>query len=336
MLHQVVTSLKSHDHYVITLTGEVDFSPGEMLNIQHLSLKFKSLLSLPATVFNLKKLIAHHKPDIIHAHLPLSSLVARLSTPSNVKLLISIHNNYSDSFKKVSPRLFFLEKRLHSKKENLLFVSESIRKDYDQVVGIKGTSRVLYNFIADKYFADENQLLQNPGPGEKLRLVSVGSLKKQKNFETLIKAFSLLDASKFSLDIFGEGPERVNLERLITQLQFDNINLRGSVPNVESHLKNYDAYILASRYEGFGIAPLEAAAVGLPLLLSDIDVFTEVTKGYATYFSPHDENDIACKLKELIDQYESAFIQARAFKTIVQKNYSKEIYLDKLINIYNS
>src|SRR5690606_37915313 len=106
------------DNYIITLTDENDFSSEEMHGIPVLSLKFSSILSLPLVVLRLQKLIKKLKPDIIHAHLPLSSLVARLSTPSNVKLLISIHNNYSDSFKKVSPRLFFLEKKLHSKREN--------------------------------------------------------------------------------------------------------------------------------------------------------------------------------------------------------------------------
>ncbi|MFC0775987.1 glycosyltransferase [Terrimonas alba] len=336
LLHHVVTNLKGYDNYIITLTDANDFSSIEMQDIQVTSLKFNSILSLPFVVLKLRKIIIQLNPDVVHAHLPLSSLVARLSTPSSIKLFISIHNKYSDSFKKVSPRLFFLEKKLHSKRDNLLFVSDSIRKDYDLIVGIKGTSQVLHNFIADKYFAKENQLEQNTSSREKLRLVSVGSLKKQKNFETLIKAFSLLDASKFSLDIFGEGSERTHLEILIKQLQLNNINLRGSVSNVESHLKNYDAYILASRYEGFGIAPLEAAALGLPLLLSEIDVFKEVTKGYAIYFSPNDINGIAVTIRHFVDNIGQANERAVAFKPVIEKEYSKAEYIQKLIKIYNS
>lgn len=335
LLQQVVGNLKDHKHYIITLTGENEFSEKELQNIKVISLKFKSIWSLPLVVLRLKKWINLYKPYVVHSHLPLSSLVARLSVPPKIKLIISVHNKLSESFKKISPRLFYLEKKLHSKKEILLFVSTAIREDYNQIVGLKGPSHVLYNFIADKYFADENQL-QNSVAKEKLKLVSVGSLKKQKNFETLIKALSLIDHSKFTLDIFGEGPERVNLQDLIKHYQLYNVKLRGSVANMENQLKNYDAYILASRYEGFGIAPLEAAAIGLPLLLSDIDVFKEVTKGYVTYFSPHDEKDIACKLNELVDHYESALKQADKFKFFVKSNYSKEIYLDKLINIYNS
>lgn len=336
LLHQVVTNLKEHKNFIITLTTENEFTALEMKDIKVINLGFTKLLSLPFIILRLKKIVSLHRPDIVHAHLPLSSLIARISTPSNIKLFISVHNKYSESLKKISPRLFFFERKLHSKRDKLLFVSDSIRKDYDQIIGIKGTFHVLHNFISEKYFARENQLIKNSDKKKNLKLVSIGSLKKQKNFETLIKAFSMLDTSKFTLDVLGEGPERVNLEKLIKQLQLNNINLRGLVPNVESYLKNYDAYIIASNYEGFGIAPLEAAAVGLPLLVSDIDVFIEVTKGYATYFSPHDEKEIARKINVLMEEYESAYQQAKAFKSIVYKNYSKEIYLNQLQKYYKS
>lgn len=335
LLYEVVKNLKGHQHYVITLTNENDFSSQEIEGFDIFPLGFRSFVSLPVTVIKLKKLIARYKPDIIHAHLPLSSLVARLSVPKRNKLVISVHNMYSESLKKISPRLFWLEKKMHSRREDLLFVSGGIKEDYQQIIGIKGRSFVLYNFVADKFFVSENQVKEATQP-HKLQVVAVGSLKYQKNFDTLIKAFALLDQDKFSLDIYGDGPERKKLGDLIQAQQNYNIQLKGSVANVESQLKHYHVFILASRYEGFGLAPLEAAAIGLPLLLSDIGVFKEVTKGNAMYFSPENEKDIAAQLQNISDQYDTACETARNFKPLVKQYYSKHSYMQQLINIYTS
>ncbi len=335
LLYHVVKNLGAHQHVVVPLTTELGFSAEETRGMQIIPLGFTSMTSLPAAAWKLKRLIKKHKPDLVHAHLPLASLVARLATPKKIKLFISVHNTYSESLRKVSPRLFWLEKKLHSSRDRLLFVSSAIRHDYQQIIGIKGSSFVLYNFIADKFFDPHHQRTPIPRRGGPLRLVSVGSLKKQKNFDTLIKAFASLDPAGFTLDIFGDGPER---EALLTQMAdsgFQHVQLRGAVADMETQLKNFDAFILASRYEGFGIAPLEAAATGLPLLLSGIDVFREVTKDHARYFSPADESNIADTIKDVANHYDDALAVAAQFRPMVQRAYSLQSYLQQLLNIYN-
>jgi len=336
LLINVVRGLQEHKNYIITITNDSSLSEAELEGIEIVRLDYKSFFSLPQVIWKLRKLIAKHKPDIVHAHLPFTSLITRLATPSHIKLFISVHNTYSESFQRVSPRLFYLEKKLHSKRENLIFVSSAIKEDYNRIVGIKGRSFVLYNCIADKFFSHSNEIDGAKGKKNKFRMVAIGSLKYQKNFDNLIKAFSLLDKTSYSLDIYGDGPERMHLESLISQYQLSNIHLKGSVPDVETHLKYYDAFILASRYEGFGLAPLEAAAIGLPLLLSDIDVFKEITMGYAIYFSAENEKDIADKLRWAYDNYEEACEGATIFKPLVKENYSKHGYMQKLMAIYQS
>src|SRR5688500_11100138 len=109
LLYNVVRNLKGHRNYILTLTNEIDFSNKELEGIEIIPLGFSSFLSLPRVIFKFKQLIASRQPDVIHAHLPLSALVARLATPSRIKLFISVHNTYSESLKRVSPKLFFLE-----------------------------------------------------------------------------------------------------------------------------------------------------------------------------------------------------------------------------------
>ena len=140
----------------------------------------------------------------------------------------------------------------------------------------------------------------------------------------------------FKLDIFGAGPERETLEKILTDFKVSNVQLKGPVSNLESCLFNYDAFILASRYEGFGLAPLEAAAVGLPLLLSDIQVFKEITNGLANYFRAEDINGIAEQTEQVFKNYERACIKAEELKSLVAQKYSRPVYIEQLLGIYNS
>jgi glycosyltransferase involved in cell wall biosynthesis len=336
LLLDVVRNLKDYNHHIITLTDHNGFNIDELAGMKIHSLGFRSMLSYPVIIVRLRNLLRQLKPTLIHAHLPFASFLARVCRPAGVPLFISVHNNYSDSLKAVSRKMFFLEKSLHSAREELIFVSGAIKEDYERIIGIKSRSHVLYNFIADKYFqatAQPNKKKAQPVP---LRLVSVGSFKYQKNFDTLLKAFALLDPAAFTLDIYGNGPERDTLEGLMSSYGLNQVRLMGVVPNIEQVLPCYDAFILASRYEGFGLAPLEAAALQMPLLLSDIQVFKEVTRGHALFFNPGDPADIASSIRMVSKNYGDACANAAKLQVFVQEHYSLGEYLKRLENIYHT
>lgn len=334
LLLEVVRSLKGYDHHIIALTSEREFSKEELAGMQIHSMGFRSAASYPTVLLRLRKMLRSLNPNLIHAHLPLASFMARLCRPANVPLFVSVHNKYSDSLKAVSRKMFFFEKALHSKNEELIFVSGAIKDDYEQIIGIRGRHHVLYNFIADKFFQAPKQLSNHGSRPYPLKLVSVGSFKYQKNFDTLLKAFALLEPDAFSLDIYGDGPERSTLEQLINFHHLKNVRLMGAVANVEQRLPHYDAFILASRYEGFGLAPLEAAALNIPLLLSEITVFKEVTQGLAVFFDADNADDIANKIRIVSENYQLATKTAQNLRPIVEEQYALAGYLKRLENIY--
>jgi GalNAc-alpha-(1->4)-GalNAc-alpha-(1->3)-diNAcBac-PP-undecaprenol alpha-1,4-N-acetyl-D-galactosaminyltransferase len=103
-------------------------------------------------------------------------------------------------------------------------------------------------------------------------IVSVGRLCPFKGFDTLIQAFNQLLKvyPHLTLTIYGEGKERLNLERFIQSLDLQNrILLPGAIQNIQEALINADLFIFPSRYEGFPNALCEAMAVGLPVIASD-------------------------------------------------------------------
>lgn len=118
--------------------------------------------------------------------------------------------------------------------------------------------------------------------GKKKILLSVGRLELQKDPVTLIKAFSLVSAKfpDWNLIIAGEGSLRAGLEKLIQELQLvDRISLPGASKNIDKNYESAQIFALASTYESFGLATVEAMSAGLPVIgFSDCPGTNEIIK----------------------------------------------------------
>ena len=100
-------------------------------------------------------------------------------------------------------------------------------------------------------------------------IVAVGRLVPQKGFDVLVRAFATL-ATPWRLTILGEGPARRELESLIDRLGVrDRVALPGEVHDVRARLRSAAVFVLASRFEGFPNALLEAMAEGTAIVATD-------------------------------------------------------------------
>jgi glycosyltransferase involved in cell wall biosynthesis len=97
--------------------------------------------------------------------------------------------------------------------------------------------------------------------------VSVARLDEQKNLGMMIRAFALFykNHKDYSLTIYGEGPMRDRIERLISELNLEScVSLPGAKQNVWDLIVNAECFALSSWYEGMPNALLEALCLGLP------------------------------------------------------------------------
>ena len=100
-------------------------------------------------------------------------------------------------------------------------------------------------------------------------IISVGRLDKIKGYDDLIKLFSKLENSEWTLNIVGDGPEYANLKSLIKKYDMeDRINLLGfkSPKELNKLYKESSIYVMTSLEESFGLVLIEAASHGLPIL----------------------------------------------------------------------
>lgn len=103
---------------------------------------------------------------------------------------------------------------------------------------------------------------------DRLHMVAAGRLVAQKDFALAIRVVAELAKSRdVSLTIFGEGPERTTLERLVRQLGAEGyISLPGHAASIDAALRDADVMLVTSAYEGGPAVAVEALAQGVPVV----------------------------------------------------------------------
>lgn len=99
----------------------------------------------------------------------------------------------------------------------------------------------------------------------------VGRFDYQKNQEFLVSVFARITAQKDNavLILVGDGKEKEVIEKKVQDLSLqDKVLFLGNRRNVEELLNMFDIFVLPSRFEGLGIAAIEAQANGLPCICS--------------------------------------------------------------------
>lgn len=142
-------------------------------------------------------------------------------------------------------------------------------------------------------------------------IVSVGRLKPQKNQAMLLRAFAKIapDYPEYRLTIYGEGPERENLEALAKQLGiFDKVFLPGAAKDVIDRIPSAELFVLPSDYEGMSNALIEAMCVGLPCISTDVSGASDLIEpGKSGEIIPvGDTEALVCAMRKLLSDHKLA------------------------------
>ncbi|MCR4290993.1 MAG: glycosyltransferase family 4 protein [Candidatus Scalindua sp.] len=166
-------------------------------------------------------------------------------------------------------------------------------------------------------------------------ILYVGRLSPIKNIEGLVKSFDLL-INKHKLDLrLKLTVKNGDLNLKINNETRRKIDFVGDVSEIEllDLYKNASLLVLPSFHEGFGLPPLEAAASGCPLVVSNVASLPEIYGDAAYYVDPYDAEHIAEGMyKVLTDNELRTKLIQNGFVRV--KMYREEISAKKHIKIF--
>ena len=174
------------------------------------------------------------------------------------------------------------------------------------------------------------------------KIIFVGNLRPEKGLSYLIEAMEYIAKKDINsrLLIVGEGPQKENLEKLVTKLNInDRVTFSGkaATDEVPVYLKNSDIFVLPSLQEGFPNVLLEAMASGLPVVATDVNGINEIIEDCKNGFLVESKNskEIAEKILLLLEDDD---LRKRISKQNMKKasKYSWQQTVQMLENVYDN
>ena len=138
---------------------------------------------------------------------------------------------------------------------------------------------------------------------ERPRLVTVGRLQAPKDAVTLVRALALLQRDTFEAVLVGDGPDRPAIEAEVRRLGLESaVEVLGERDDVPQLLGTADVFVLSSHSEGLPLSILEAMAVGLPVVASNVGGVPEAVVDGETglLVPPADPESLAAAIERLL------------------------------------
>jgi len=186
----------------------------------------------------------------------------------------------------------------------------------------------------------KEELMKRFGLVDQLILLYLGQLSERKNVQFLLEVLKEISSPKVKLLIAGRGPEEKRLKAKARSLGLGKkVIFAGLIPEKEkADFYNLgDVFLLPSQKEGFGMTVVEAAACGLPAIVSDNSSLKEVIEDGKTGFLAETNNleDWKSKINKLLGDKELREKMGRQARKFSQK-FSWQKAAEKRIKIYRS
>jgi len=263
------------DSYVVTLVGP----PACVNRIESLNAKSIGSVEAFSRLAGYLRQKRWEDLDLIHVHLfPAQLYVAILKNliAPQTRLITTEHSTWNRRRK--SRLLRNIDGIMYRRYSSIACVSEAAR---DALAlwqpSVKTRLTTIHNGIDMGEFAESTRARR---PVEVLpRLVSVGQLREQKGYDAILEALTMIELP-FQYQIAGDGDRRLQLEAQIDRLGLRNkVRLLGYISDIATLLSESDIFVLFSRWEGFGLAVVEAMASGLPVVVANVPGVNEIIRG---------------------------------------------------------
>ncbi|OBX25899.1 glycosyltransferase involved in cell wall biosynthesis [Gelidibacter algens] len=285
------------------------------------------IFATPVTLFHLFKI----KPDVVHAHYPVTTYLAAMYKKLTGKKFIVTHHITE------IPRHL-----LNRKADYVIAISRELEKhlitsykyDKDQV-------KLIFNGVRDHHITLENNanfsLRESYGiPQDTVLFGFVGTISHRKGVDIIIKAFSHCKHLKIHFVALGNG-EIDWLHQLIKDNHVCDMVTLIPFRDPTDIYHMMDVLILPSRQEGFPLVPLEAMMMKKPVVRSNIQGATDqILEGINGYlFESEDHLQLAQIIEKIVLDPKSLIdLGENAYKHAVN-NFSENTMIDNMLVLYD-
>ena len=258
-------------------------------------------------------------PDLVH--IPLNRVPLFMIKP----YVVTIHDMANIFFEEETSNFRMQLRRYRFRRgltraNRVIAVSEATKRDVENQMGIPSSriSRV-YNAPDPEFFnrasapgAPEQQLILERYQINYPFLLYAGNIRKHKNIPRLVEAFAVVRDQLAShpvykdlrLVIIGDTISQYpSVRQAVIKSRVENVvRFLGFVPfeTLRCFYESAAGFVFPSRYEGFGLPPLEAMACGTPVVTSNVSSLPEVVGDAAIQVNPENVFDIARGISDLL------------------------------------
>lgn len=333
---------------IITLENSNHFQhETESLNIRSVPKELKiSIIKANSTDLpKFNDIVQEFNPHIIHTHLYLSELYGS-TIKSNAVRFCHLHSNYEE-FQKKSLLTCKSKKDLTELYEYKYYLSK-IKSNPPNYLCVSNNTlmfakKELGRFSQNIYLS-HNAIKTSNFPStthpclDEIKLVTIGTLKKEKGIDFLIQAvFELIQLTDRNVEfnIIGDGVEKNNLLSICEKLNLSNIiKFVGSSDFPQIYLEQSNLYIHGTISEAFGLTLIEAMSTGLPVISTDGKGNRDfMDRSNGILLKHRDPKRFAQEILSLIEDKERYMkLQKGALETAAK--YDIKPYVDRLLELY--
>lgn len=240
----------------------------------------RSRLGRRYPVWEALRSVRRRAPDVVVAtqRMILTMGIGSPGFPKETRLLVRQANDVSADFGALVQQSLVKHRLARTlalttlrRADSVVCQSDSMRDDLRGLLGDEARLHVIWNPIDVERTTQRASEHSASVPGRPA-LISVGRLARQKGFDLLLPALAVVRERwpDLHLTIYGDGPDRAALTAQASSLGLgSSVTFAGFSPNPLPAVRESDLFVLASRYEGFPNAALEALACGTPVVLTN-------------------------------------------------------------------
>ncbi len=227
------------------------------------------------------KYLRSEQPDLLitaNAYIDIVGVVTKVLAAVPTKQAITIHTARSaddmGGKKRLKQIYEVLCRLLYPRAQHIVAVSNAVAQDTTTYFKIKKPIKVIYNpVVTPSLYSKSTDEAVHSFYQDKTApvLLAIGRLTTQKDFGTLLRAFAeVRKRTPAKLLILGDGEDRGMLETLANDLGITpDLSMPGFVDNPYPYIKQADALVSSSAWEGLPTVLIEALALGTPVVASD-------------------------------------------------------------------